>query len=259
MGGACEGAGLTCTVTWRWGEVDASRTDGALCLAHRRAGAKAWVRNGRIVRGPGYRDATRIVRHELARTGAIVRLRERGRYLVHASGAVDSQGRAWLLSGDSGSGKSTLAYALAREGWAILGDDGVPIEVIGSSVIAHGWRSPLAVSRTLENEFPELGEHPAPTMDARQRVSIAARSVQSASIAALVFVSRAQRLTVERLTPVATLAALVRQSPWVILDDAHSRAHLEALRRAAALPAFSLSHTRAELHTISGVLEEMLS
>ncbi|MBC7790866.1 MAG: hypothetical protein H7Z74_13035, partial [Anaerolineae bacterium] len=98
------------TVVWRWGQVEASQNGEDLCLAHRDAQAQAWVRQGRVVRGTGYDGASRAVRHDLARTGAIVRLRQRGRYLVHAAGAVDEQGRAWLLAGDSGCGKSTLAY-----------------------------------------------------------------------------------------------------------------------------------------------------
>jgi hypothetical protein len=249
----------TAQLVWHWGEVDASRTDDALILAHRRTGAEAWVRDGRVVRGAGYDCAATVVRHELARTGAIVRLRERGRYLVHASGAVDPSGRAWILSGDSGAGKSTLAYALARSGWSILGDDGVPIEMVGSSVIAHGWRGPLAVSRELRSEFPELSRFEHARADGRQRVPIAVPTARSAPVAALVFLRRARRFSIERLTPVATLAALVRQSPWVILDDAHSRAHLEALRRTSTLPAFSLGHTPDELHSIATVLEALLS
>lgn len=245
------------TVAWCWGDVDASRGTEGLLLAHRGGGAKAWVRDGRVFRGAGYGTAGRGVRHALARTGAIVRLRERGRYFLHASGAVDPQGRAWLLSGDSGCGKSTLAYALARRGWEILGDDGVPIEIVGSTVVAHGWREPLAVSRDLDADFPELRKLGDVSHDARRRVPIAVPTTQSAPVAALIFLHRAERLSIGRITPVETLAALVRQSPWVILDDAYSRKHLGALRTASSLPAFALGHTRAELHTIAHLLQEL--
>ena len=259
MGGAGERARVTRgPIAWRWGEVDASPAGDDLCLAHRHADAQVWVRDGRLVRGAGYGEADRAVRRDLARTGAIVRLRQRGRYLIHASGAVDPRGRAWLLSGDSGCGKSTLAYALARAGWSILGDDGVLIEITGSGVFAHGWRDPLAVSRTLASEFPELSAHPERTADPRRRVPIDVSLARRARVAALVFVRRADQHTLEPLTPVVALVALVRQSPWVILDDPYARAHLDALRSAAALPSFSLTHTPAELHTMPRVLTEAL-
>ena len=244
--------------TWRWGEVDASSSGDDLCLAHRRTNAQLWVRDGRLVRGPGYDDADRTVRHDLARTAAIVRLRQRGRYLVHASGAVDPRGRAWLLSGDSGCGKSTLAYALARAGWTILGDDGVVIELSAGGVTAHPWRQPLAVSRTLMSDFPELAARSGHTPDHRRRVPIEVPFARTARAAALVFVERSDRHETVPLTPLAALARLVRQSPWVILDDPYARTHLDALRRAAALPSFLLRHTPAELHTIAGVLTEVL-
>jgi len=245
-------------VAWRWGEVDASPDGRDLRLAHRRTNAEVWVRDGRLVRGPGYGDADRDVRHDLARTGAIVRLRQRGRYLVHASGAVDPRGRAWLLSGDSGCGKSTLAYALARAGWTILGDDGVVIELSDGGVTVHPWREPLAVSRTLMSDFPELAARSERTPDHRKRVPIEVPFARTARAAALVFVERTDRHQIAPLTPLAALARLVRQSPWVILDDSYARAHLDALRRAAALPSFLLRHTPGELHTIAGVLTGVL-
>ncbi len=245
-------------VAWRWGEVDASPAGTDLCLTHRNADARMWVRAGRLMRGAGYAKASPSVRRDLARTGAIVRLRQRGRYLVHASGAVDHEGRAWLLCGDSGSGKSTLAYALALSGWRILGDDGVVIEVAGPCVRAHGWRDPLAVSRTLASEFPDLRALPVLTADARRRVLVDVRHARTAQVAALVFIRRAGQYALTRLAPVEALASLVRQSPWVILGDPYARSHLEALRRAAALPSFRLAHTRAELHTIARELTKAL-
>ena len=56
------------------------------------------------------------------------RFASRGLYQLHASAAVDPDGIAWMFAGPSGAGKSTLAYALARQGWHILGDDGVVLE-----------------------------------------------------------------------------------------------------------------------------------
>lgn len=245
-------------IAWCWGDVDASPAGDDLRLVHRHAGAEVWVRGGRLVRGSGYGQASRSARRNLARTGAIVRLRQRGRYFVHASGAVDPQGRGWLLIGDSGCGKSTLAYALARSGWRILGDDGVVIETSGVGISALGWHDRLAVSTALAAQFPELGAHSVQTTDPRQRVPIDVPLARTARVAALVFVERSDHHDLRVMTSRAALAALVRQSPWVIVDDSYARTHLEALRHAATLPSFLLRHTPAELHTIASVLSGAL-
>ena len=218
-------------IAWQWGGVDASDHGERTCLTHRHAGVQLWVAGGRLVRGSGYDAADTAVRQELARVGAIIRLRQRGRYLVHAAGVVDPSGRAWLLSGDSGSGKSTLAYALARTGWTVLGDDGVPIERRGDGLVAHSWREPLRVSRELDTAFPELADdrlRPMPN-DPRDRVPVTMRGTRSAPVAAVVLVERATSFAIAPVAPLSALATLVRQSPWVILGDEHARAHLELL------------------------------
>lgn len=244
-------------ISWQWGEVDAVRHGDDVDLAHRHANAHLSVRGGRLVRGDGYAQASAEVRRDLARVGAIVRLRQRGRYLVHAAGAVDPQGRAWLLAGDSGSGKSTLGYALTRAGWTSLGDDGVLIERDGDGFRAHPWREPMKVSLALAGSFLELQTEttrPRPG-DPRQRMSLPVPIAgRGAPVAAVVFLERGDHHSMQRLGPVAALGALIRQSPWVIIDDAHAPRHLDTLRRLAALAVFHLEHTPAELHTIAQVL-----
>src|SRR4051794_39887177 len=113
------------TLSNRW-EIDGVQgvTSGReTILTHVSDGATLLVRRGRLERGRGYAAAPPSTRRALLGVGAILRLRERNRYFLHASGAVDRRGRAWLFTGASGSGKSTLAYALARHGWRVLGDD----------------------------------------------------------------------------------------------------------------------------------------
>lgn len=252
---------MSAAIAWQWGDVDASDHGARTCLTHRRAGARLWVNGGRLVRGPGYEHADAAVRRELARVGAIIRLRQRGRYLVHAAGVVDPSGRAWLLSGDSGNGKSTLAYALARAGWTVLGDDGVLLERRGEGLVAHPWREPLRVSEQLAAEFPEIADDargPAAD-DPRRRVSLAMRGAGCASVAAIVLVERAAEFSIDPVTPLAALAALVRQSPWVILGDEYARPHLDLLRHAAAQPVFRLRHTAAELHSLADILPGALT
>jgi hypothetical protein len=241
--------------------VDASESGEGLSLVHRNTGARLSIRNGRLVRGADYERAAPAARREVSRVGAIVRLRQRGRYFVHAAGAVDPYGRAWLLAGDSGCGKSTLAYALARSGWRILGDDGVLVSVSEEGVTAHGWHAPLEVSSALAPVFPELREHAsrARPSDPRRRIPMDVPLAREAPIAALLFVQQSECHVATPLGPRDTLAALVRQSPWVILDDAYASAHLSALRRTAALRAFHLAHGPEDLHTVAQLLPRLLS
>lgn len=257
---------------WRWDGVIASAVGGALQLVHGAEGAELLVRGDRLARGAGYATASPRARRTLARLGALVRLRQRGRYLVHASGAVDPRGRAWLLAGGSGSGKSTLAYALARAGWSILGDDGVLIEVTADAhaaetVITHAWRDPLRVSAALAAEFPELAaaSHAAVFApgDVRHRIDVppAPQRVfpHRAPAVAVVFVARATRDAVAPLSPRTALARLVGLSPWVLLDDAEAGPHLNALRcLATSVTALQLDHTPVQLRAIARTLEEAL-
>lgn len=248
-------------IAWQWGEVDASLRGDDVALVHRHAGAGLIVRQGRLVRDAGYENAPPAARHAVARVGAIVCLRQRGRYFVHAAGVVDPRGRACLLTGDSGSGKSTLAYALARFGWKVMGDDGVLISAAASGITAHAWHAPLEVSSALADEFPELrGEvSRARAGDPRRRIPITVRREREAPLGAVLFVERGARHAIERIGPVAALGALVRQSPWVILDDECTRSHLEALRAVAMLPSFRFAHTRGDLHTVARTLTTILS
>ena len=251
---------MTTSVAWQWGDVDASDDGGELSLVHRHTGARLSIRTGRLLRSVDYERATPAARREVARVGAIVRLRQRGRYFVHAAGAVDPRGRAWLLAGDSGCGKSTLAYALARAGWRILGDDGVLISISNDSVTAHGWHAPLEVSSALIAVFPELREHEARARhgDPRRRIPIDVPLAREAPVAALLFVQRSEQNAIVPLGPRDTLSALVRQSPWVILNDAYAKAHLNALRRTATLAAFHFAHTADDLHDVGNLLPPLV-
>lgn len=254
-------AGMTSgSIAWVWNDVHATTTSDGTHLAHRHADAHLVVRNGRLRGGHGYVAATAQTRRDLARVGAIVRLRQQGRYLVHAAGVVDPQGRGWLLSGNTGAGKSTLAYALSRAGWSTLGDDGVVVELRGGDVVAHQWKDPLHVSRALAAHFPELHDHAerARAGDFRERIPMHAAPARTARVCAIVMVERAPESGVARLGPLEALGALVRQSPLVMVDDGYSRRHLDALRRIVAVPCLRLRHTPAELHSIARVLQEAL-
>jgi hypothetical protein len=242
---------------WEWEDVRVSTERDGLRLTHVIEPAELLFRRGRLVRGEGYATASRTTRRSLARVGAILRLRARGRYLVHAAAVVDPDGGAWLLAGDSGSGKSTLAWVLVRHGWSLLGDDGALIEETDEGVIAHAWRDPLRVSLTLAGRFPELQEL-APQVaarDPRERVPVEREIVRQAPVRALLLLERSHRDRLLRVGPAVALAALVRQSPWVLIDDGDAPQHLTVLAALAeAAPTYHLAHTAAQLDELPRTL-----
>lgn len=63
-------------------------------------------------------------------------LRRRGVTGLHAS-AVAIDGRAVAMAGPAGAGKSTTAAAFARQGFAVLSDDFVPLELHDGGVLAR--------------------------------------------------------------------------------------------------------------------------
>jgi hypothetical protein len=243
---------------WRMDEIEVTAPrEGGTLLRDLRFGAELSFSEGRLVRGAGYAAAHPGIRRSLARTGAILRLRQRNRYYVHASGVVDPAGRAYVFVGESGSGKSTLAFALARDGWTLLGDDGVVLEPSAEGTVVHGWRSPLLVSTSLSGFFPELHRHADRAIrgDARRRVPWQVEVSSRAKLSTLVFVALGDKGSLRPCGESDALMLIVRQSPWVLLGDCFSRAHFMALQsivRGARL--LSFRHGPAELPRIRELL-----
>lgn len=63
-----------------------------------------------------------------------VALGERRHLLIHAS-AVERGGKAVIMPGDSGSGKSTLAALLGENGWRLLADELVMIDMANGMIL----------------------------------------------------------------------------------------------------------------------------
>jgi hypothetical protein len=248
------------TRPWEWEDVRATADEKGVHLAHLVEPAELLLRKGRLVRGAGYDTASAGARRSLARVGAILRLRARGRYLVHAAAVVDPEGGAWLLAGDSGTGKSTLAWVLVRQGWSLLGDDGVLIEDADAGLVARAWRDPLRVSLGLAQRFPEL-KSLAPRVaarDARARVPVEREVARRAPVRTILFLERSERDRILRVGPAVTLASLVRQSPWVLIDDEDAPSHLTVLAAAAeSVPAYHFAHTESQLDELPRTLAKL--
>lgn len=243
---------------WRANGVEGVTLDSETTLRHLGEDAELHVARGRLSRGTGYDTASKHARHSLVRVGAILRLREHGRYYVHASGVVNHRGSAFIFVGESGSGKSTLAFALARLGWTMLGDDGVVLEPIDDSILVHAWRSHSLVSASLSSAFPELlgRESEAITGDARHRIPVSAPHARIARLGAIVFIRQGENGSLRRCGESDALTSLIRQSPWVLLGDAATGVHFEALGRiAASVPAFEFVHGYDELRRIGDIFD----
>jgi hypothetical protein len=241
---------------WQFNTVTGATVGDDARLTHD-AGGELWVRGGRLSRGAGYAEAPRPSRHDLARAGAILRLRRRGRYHIHASGVVDPAGRAWILTGTSGSGKSTMAYALARRGWSVLGDDGVILEQTPAGVVAYPWREALKVSVRLGPEFPELAGEESRVYpgDPRDRLPMHLSTARRAPVVALLCLAQGPDDTLTPIPAVDALIEVVRQSAWVFIPDADARTHLDALRRIVqSVATYRLIHSPRQLHAIENTL-----
>ena len=236
--------------TWRSNGVEGVTANSVSTLRYLGEDAELRVAGGRLSRGAGYDTASKAARQSLARVGAILRLRERDRYYVHASGVVDRKGSAIIFVGESGSGKSTLSFALARRGWSMLGDDGVVLESLADTTLVHGWRSRTLISAGLSSTFPELRgrESEAIAGDERARIPLDVPQVSHARLGAVVFIRQGANGSLRSCGQADALTMLIRQSPWVLLGDASSSRHFEALGRiAASVPSFEFVHGHDEL------------
>jgi len=247
--------------SWRYGPIDGVTSGDDTLLIHTEEPAELRLRGGRLSPGRGYRNASADTRRELRRLGAIFQLRERGLFHLHAAGVVAPDGRAWLLAGESGSGKSTLTYALARAGWKVLGDDGIPIEQRDEGVLAYPSREPIEVSIELSDAFPELRDSVGSVnwADPRHRTPLGAPAgyASATRVGALALIQRSSRDSLTTASPTDVLAALIRQSPTVLLHDAHAARQLTALAALVnSVPVFHLEHSPRQLHLIATTLAE---
>ena len=243
---------------WRSNGVEGVTSGSVSTLRHLGENAELRVAGGRLSRGTGYESASRGARQSLARVGAILRLREHNRFYVHASGVVNQNGLASIFVGESGSGKSTLAFALARQGWSMLGDDGVVLEPLDDTVLVHGWRSHSMISASLSSTFPELRGREAEAIagDERKRIPLDVAHVGHARLGAMIFIRQGTIGSLQKRGQAFALAALIRQSPWVLLGDATSKEHFDALGRiAGSVQSFEFVHGRDQLLRINDLFD----
>lgn len=169
---------------------------------------------------------------------AALLLAELGRALVHAAGVVSPDGGAWLLAGDARAGKSTTCANLVRAGWGYLSDDQVVLELGPAGITAEGWLRPFH----LDQGWPAAEPSGIRTTISPTTLGVA-RWRRSAPLAGLLFprVQPERPTTLARRSPGEALAAMVRQSPWLLVRRRTAATVLELLKRAVErVPAYAL-------------------
>jgi hypothetical protein len=161
-----------------------------------------------------------------------------GRALVHAAAVTDPAGRAWLLVGDTHAGKTTTTINLVRGGWGFLSDDHVVAFPGPGGVEIEGWPRPFHV-----DEGWSRGEVTGRRAAVEPATFGAERWTRTAPLGGLIF-PRVDAVAPTRLEPLAAaaaLAALIRQTPWLMTDRGAAPAVLPLLREMSTRPAYSLS------------------
>lgn len=162
-----------------------------------------------------------------------------GRALVHAAAVVPPGGGTWLLVGDTHVGKTTTTANLLRAGWNYLSDDHVVLRRDADGrVMVEGLPRPFHLDEGYEKG---LVQRVRGATDARERFPGAWR--RTAPLAGLLFPSiQAEEPTALGSSAGAgqALAALLRQSPWLLADRGCAPQVLTLLREAALLPAHTL-------------------
>jgi hypothetical protein len=160
------------------------------------------------------------------------------RALVHAAGVVAPGGGAWLLAGDARAGKSTTSVNLISAGWRFVSDDNVVLfRGADGAVWVEGWPRRFHLDEGWEAGTPL---HRRGEVDPHERWP--GQWLRTASLAGLLF----PRVAAERPTELSplpasqALAALMRQSPWLLADRACAPEVLAFLRSACERPAYTL-------------------
>jgi len=181
-----------------------------------------------------------------------------GRTPVHAAGIVHA-GRALVLAGPSGAGKSTLALAAQRRGLVILSDDTVYIQ-LRPALRVWGFRRPLHVFPEDASRF--TGVEPVGQRLRAGKLKAVVPIVHDASAplvadrAALIVLSRGERLALDPLEPAAAIAALgPLEAGFDLLTEASARA-MDAL---AAAGAWRLTLTHDPVAAVDFLVERLPS
>jgi hypothetical protein len=206
-----------------------------------------------------------LLSHAVVTLPLIEQLERRDLYNVHAAG-LSWNGRGLVLAGGSGSGKSTLALALARAGYAFLGDDMLFLSTAGPGVELHGFPDEADVTDATAALFPELRwllDRPPPPGWPKRSFRLedvyGLRPIATCRPAAVVFPHVAHTPT-SSIEPIAQDQALLELVPNILLTEQRaSQAHLAALARLTAeTPCYRMA-TGRDFDALPARLAELLA
>jgi hypothetical protein len=180
-----------------------------------------------------------------------------GGALVHAGGVVDPEGRAWLLVGDTHAGKTTTCVSLVSAGgWRFLADDQVVLRLGDDGAIdVEGWPRRAHLD---EGWSESVVTGTRATVDLRTWWADRwmGRAPLGGVLLPAVNADGPTSLTVA--ADAAAFTALVRQSPWLMVDRTVAGEVMALLRDAASHPTFALSLGR-DSYARGDVLAERLA
>ena len=167
-------------------------------------------------------------------------LRRLGWYHVHAAALTDPRGRGWLIAGNSNCGKSTTTALLATRGWAVGTDDiGFVTQDAAeaeSRIAVMSFRSYIALR---PGGYALLGAPGGAPLERRNKRGFSVEELGGVWTARVVpsiiaFPRIGERTSMERATPRAALAEIVKWSSWVLYENLRSQENLDVLGKLAA-------------------------
>jgi hypothetical protein len=161
-----------------------------------------------------------------------------GAALVHAGSVVDRTGRAWLLVGDTHAGKTTTSVSLADAGWRFLADDQVVLRAVDGAIVAEGWPRQAHLDSGYDARTITARRD---AVDVRQRWDDYRALVAPVRALLLPTVSGDLPTAARPVVAAEALAAVVRQSPWLMADRVAAPKVLAVLQAVATGPAFALT------------------
>ena len=163
--------------------------------------------------------------------------------LVAASAVIAPDGGGWLVVGEANSGKSTTVAHLVTAGWGYLADEEVLLHAgNGGNVWLEGWPRALP----MDGAWPygrALASIAGRSRSSGESGGLArARWRRTAPLAGILATQLAPDLPTQLLpaTADASLASLVRATPWLLADQGSTRYELGLLRSAARVPTWGL-------------------
>jgi hypothetical protein len=159
------------------------------------------------------------------------------RTLVHAAAVVPPAGGVWLLVGDARAGKTTTSLNLVTSGWSYLSDDQVVLSLEQDGPMVEGWLRPFhvdagwAVGQSGDRREPVDPSSVGPGQWQR-RGTLAG--------AVVLDLRPGSPTKVEPVSQAEALAAIIRQTPWLLADPGKTRTLLELLVAVTRRPTYRL-------------------